>query len=1131
MRVALWGVFLLMLVWFMILPFHPQPTQGPDHDEDRRSEREAWIESLHRAAPGDDWHLIERANWQDHLQKRNAKVGQAQTNRWVEFGSSNQAGRTHFAQFTPDQKSLLVGSAGGGLWKASWDGRDHHPQSLFWLPKSDSVKGAHLNGLALSDQNWLIQTNRDVFFTSNAGLSWVRAEGYGSLNQTNMVPWGEKILLLVYEYVWNNGWKEDYSLYVSADQGRSFGLLRECGQGRPGFVPLADGKTILLSEGDGLFQSVDEGLSWTKLGNMPAGSPFANRDLVRANDGTLFVMGERDKFFLYRSKDQGKTWVKGLVSGDYWGVIAVAPYNSDLVVFGGVNAYISRNGGFSAEPINDWAEYYDDPANKLHADIMGIQFLEDQDGHPLLFISTDGGTYFSVDDGKTFLNLSQFGMNVSQYYTTLTDPSRPSHIHAGAQDQGYQWSADTTTGLFEQTISGDYAHLTTARNYPGLVYSVYPRFVMVSEEHGPDLTHYFPGDFPEVEHAWLPFLLADPDDPNTFFWCGEYIYRYTRMGNSGSWQSTQLPFQFEQGGGYVTALAIEGSTRTFYAVTTSGRFLRSNDEAQSWTESNVFLPSPHYFYGNAIYVDPNRPGRVIVAGSGYSQPGVFESVDSGQTFHGLGQNMPDTLFLQISGALDGSKDLYAATEAGPYTYNASTQTWQSILDSRAPFTVYWHCQTLNDRVRFATHGRGVWDFFPEGVPGATTVLPHVSPPGAAFSTGLLLTNTSATELHTSVHGYNQNGEWVASQEIWLQPNSTREIAAEEVFKGASVTHLKYTPAPNLEVGASFQAKRSGAMKAHTRNPTQVETAWLFPGEQELVWDGLALVNDQTQEANLVISQFSQAGELVHTYSGPVLGSNQKQLFVIGDEFLQPGGYFKIESPGPIMQLRGSQAQLTESVLFQVESPFATQQALYLAHITPNNSIFGTQIFLLNPSPEARTLAIQAYDANGADLGVVEKTLSGGVLTNWDIGLEVMGASHAVIQNPQDCLVSVVYRRRSDQAMSAHTTPNPLTRQSVFYLSDPTLAWDGFALTNFSTQLLQIQMIHEDETGAQRGKLDVTLNPYAKQLVLPASVFEVDRSSRIRLVSDNAFGLTALRGTPNDRSLAVLFEVKPQVALP
>ncbi len=56
--------------------------------------------------------------------------------------------------------------------------------------------------------------------------------------------------------------------------------------------------------------------------------------------------------------------------------------------------------------------------------------------------------------------------------------------------------------------------------------------------------------------------------------------------------------------------------------------------------------------------------------------------------------------------------LFAATESGPFVYLLSLEKWFSMAGSVAPLQRYWSVEylPLQNRVRFATYGRGIWDF-------------------------------------------------------------------------------------------------------------------------------------------------------------------------------------------------------------------------------------------------------------------------------------------------------------------------------------------------------------------------------------------------------------------------------------
>ena len=112
----------------------PLPTENRmEAHEERSHNRKAWFKLRHRAPEGVDWLKIERANGEAQVKKRRLPQPPATgSERWVERGSTNQAGRTHAAQRLGDG-TLYVGSALGGLWK--------QPPGGEWQPLGDNLYG------------------------------------------------------------------------------------------------------------------------------------------------------------------------------------------------------------------------------------------------------------------------------------------------------------------------------------------------------------------------------------------------------------------------------------------------------------------------------------------------------------------------------------------------------------------------------------------------------------------------------------------------------------------------------------------------------------------------------------------------------------------------------------------------------------------------------------------------------------------------------------------------------------------------------------------------------------------------------------------------------------------------------
>jgi hypothetical protein len=156
-----------------------------------------------------------------------------------------------------------------------------------------------------------------------------------------------------------------------------------------------------------------------------------------------------------------------------------------------------------------------------------------------------------------------------------------------------------------------------------------------------------------------------------------------------------------------------------YAVTNAGQVFVSDDHAVTWLNTTSAAPGQHYFYGNSIAVHPTNKDEVVIGGSGYSTDGVIRSIDGGQSWFGESTGLPSTLVYDVTYAPDGSGDLYAATEAGAYRWDRISGQWANIMGIEAPLTTYWSVEAVQPNIiRYATYGRGIWDYAIP--PGAST---------------------------------------------------------------------------------------------------------------------------------------------------------------------------------------------------------------------------------------------------------------------------------------------------------------------------------------------------------------------------------------------------------------------------
>lgn len=665
--------------------------------------------------------------------------------QWIERGSRNQAGRMLTADVSRNG-TIFAASDGGVIWSGSRAGDD-------WRSLNDHYAFNDISMVKVvttqAGDRLLVLDEDGLHRSDDNGLTWESIFlGYSVVNGLVLAS-DQSVYVAVSE--WNHQFNQgELVVYRSTDLGETLDPIFSVLSQRVSAIlapAVSTGSEYVYVLADEVMYRLDSENAFESLGSLPlpTGSlhrlHFSRQALLAgaeiSDEMNLYVAlplavpatggGWDIGTYFFGSFDGGFSWeLRSYLQSYPFGKnsFACSMVDPTQVYFGADCVLLLRSEDAAATwtaPDYRWTDYYSDYRNKLHCDISGINVFSDAGGeHEYLLIHTDGGTYESDDGGRTVTNLSLADLRCSQYYSTYSHRSDPSVLFAGSQDQGFQ-RADATQSHniwnFDQLVMGDDGNIDSADG-GDTVWWVYPGLIRYLENASTSMfTRQFGYHNVLGSALWLPPVMADPEDPNRVLLGGGsphdgptvwprsnlFWFRHDQGEFSWGWE----PYEFSN---VITALASSPIDPDYrYVLTDAAGFYFSPDKGQTWTRSEIPLGVAQF--GASIVACPRQLGRIYIAGSGYGGPSVRVSDDHGASFRDFGVGLPSTLVNKLAISPDGDL-LFAATEVGPYVVATDGGAWQYIGGIRAPDQAYlWveYLETVNT-VRFATYGRGIWDF-------------------------------------------------------------------------------------------------------------------------------------------------------------------------------------------------------------------------------------------------------------------------------------------------------------------------------------------------------------------------------------------------------------------------------------
>jgi photosystem II stability/assembly factor-like uncharacterized protein len=663
----------------------------------------------------DEYNKLHHAN---HIQSRSKKWVSLEPQEGFPF--NGYTGRINCLAFHPtDTNIIYIGAPAGGLWK-SLDG------GLSWNVLTDQIPSIGVSEIVVNPIDpqiiYIATGDRDAAnFISNpysygilksidGGLTWdTTGLQYMLTNQMSVAriiihPKNPNILMAAlksdianYKGIWRT--EDGGKTWTNVSGGAKYDV--EFHPTNPDIVYTSGYKNIQ--------KSVDGGKTWNVINSsdLPPVSEITSSKIAvtpAAPDNVYveYIALDGNTYGLYKSTDTGKSWTKinSLVlstQGGYDFDIAVSSVDTNFIVTGGQNLYVSSNGGKD-----------NTLRNAGHLDHHGFYF---RPGTNSLYDCNDGGLYKSYNKVNSWINLNK-GLNIYQYYRLGCSQMSEDFILTGAQDNG---TLSHRLPNWQQVLGAD-----------GMECAIDPfddQFYYISYQYGNFVGGGFassifrsPPGAGSTNYAWVAPFLIHPKNSQTLFAGGKDIYISKNKGANWINYSTDLTKNDPVGGGFLRGMAISESNpdQLMYAISYVVVY-KTNDGGKNWKTVTSNLPTSAGCLDcsalSSILIHPENPDTVWVTMSGYSQHNkVYQSNDGGASWFNISGTLPAVPVNTIVYEKDNDDALYIGTDIGVFFRNNKSSDWEPFMEGmpRVPVQELEIVEPFH-KIRAATFGRGLWE--------------------------------------------------------------------------------------------------------------------------------------------------------------------------------------------------------------------------------------------------------------------------------------------------------------------------------------------------------------------------------------------------------------------------------------
>lgn len=657
---------------------------------------------------------------------------------WVSIGPTNGAGRmTAIAPHPTVSGTLLVGAAGGGVWKTTDGG-------TLWTPLTDSINDLSVGALAIAPSS----PNMVYLGSGEGGYAIDFIPGIGLLTSTDGgTTWAMPASVIATTFYRISVHPSNpLDLVVGTNQGG----LRSTNGGaswstvipRATYGDVTDivrdptNPSILYAAGWGakgsasfaskVLKSTDGGTSWAEKSvgfPLPADlggfffsarlslaiSPSSPNVLYAATDIYDSATGSSISH-IYKSTNGCDSWadlpavsasandyIKQFLGRQSWynNTLVVSPTDPNVLFAGGTFYIRTTDGGSTfAEPSG---------SSYPHVDAHDLRYQGST-----LYVANDGGIWSSTDNGVTFTDRNT-SLVTRQLYAIANDPVNRNRVLSGAQDNGTSRRGDAGGMSWTPVLGADGFECGVNPLAPTIAYgtSQYATIYRTKDagNSNPSYSEVTP-PFPSDEgRAFLSILTIDPSAPATIYTGSIRVWQSLTGGDS--WMP--LPTATTDSSTWTTyygisSIAVAPSNGAILMAGQGSKVFRSTNTGTTWVSYS--LPSGI----NNLEIDRLNPNIAYAALATTSGQSLYRTTDGGVSWTSRSSGLPSFAAQVVRVDPTDSNVLYCGTDVGVYRSTEQGGTWTKF-GTGLPNSSVQDLRILDDAsiLRVATHGRGVWE--------------------------------------------------------------------------------------------------------------------------------------------------------------------------------------------------------------------------------------------------------------------------------------------------------------------------------------------------------------------------------------------------------------------------------------